>query len=107
MKIRAERHQVPEHVGPDVRHHPLAEPIDEIEPCRARSREYNTDQDQHSEIAVDEPAIVAAEAEIDHPTDGKRHRQHRQGRNDHCHARQPQHSWMAQDVRPQRQQWPE
>ena len=107
VERRAERGQMAEHLRAQVGHHPLAQPVDGIHACRARHRQHQADDDQHGEILVDEDAVGAREAVVDHAPHGDRHRQHGGGRDDERDQRRQHHAGMAQDVGPQRHQRPQ
>ena len=58
---------------PDIGHHPLAQPVDVINPDR-RSRRQRHDDRQHSgEILVDQRGVGDRKAAVDHPACGHRH----------------------------------
>ncbi len=93
-----------EHVAADVGDHPLAEPVDAIEPRGAGEREHEADADQGDEIFVDETGIDAGEAEIDHASHGERHGERGGGRDEESEQRRAEHSPVTQEIRPERNQ---
>ncbi len=84
---RAEVGDVTEHVAAQVGDDPLAQPVDVVEARRAGDGQHQADDDQHGEVAVDEGAVVRAEAEVDHPAHGHRDDQRRHRRDDERHSR--------------------
>ncbi len=56
----------------NIRHHPLTQPVDGVEPGRACNREQHADREQHGEILVDECRVIAGKTVIDHTPHSKR-----------------------------------
>ena len=100
----AQRGQVPEDVRAQVGDHALAQPVHRVHARRAGERQHQADADQGDEVEIDEAAVVAGKADIDHAPHGDRHREHGGSREDQRHQRQRHHAGMAPDIGPQREQ---
>ncbi len=70
---------VAEDVAAQIGDDALAEPVDVIEARGAGDRQHEADDDQHREVAVDEHAVVGAEAEVDHAPHGHRNDERGEG----------------------------
>ncbi len=87
--------EVREHVGAQVRHRALADPVDEIEARRAGDGQHQAEHHQHGEVLPDHDAVVGAETMIDDTAHGHRHGEHGQrgddegGESGHKPARMP------------------
>ncbi len=103
-ECRTEVGDVAEDVAAQVGDDALAQPVDVVEARGAGDREDEADDDQHGEVAVDEQAVVGAEAEVDHPAHGHRNDERGDSRDDERNAGQRQLERVAGKIRPQRQQ---
>ena len=106
-ECRAEVGDVAEHVAAQVGDDALAEPVDVVEARRAGDGQHQADDDQHGEVAVDEGAVLGAEAEVDHAAHGHRNGQRRQRRDDERQTGENELQLVPRKVGPQRQQRPQ
>ena len=71
-----------EHVAAQVRHHPLADPGDQIGPAIGRGSEHDDDAEQDDERRVQHRGIVAGDAVVDEVAQPHADAEHR-ARRDH------------------------
>ena len=74
---RRQRHQVREHVAPEIGDDALADRHHQVVARGAGQREHRDHRDHHAEIAVDQRDAFRREAEVDHPPHRDRHHQRR------------------------------
>ncbi len=96
----AQRGQMPEDLRAQVGDHALAQPVDRVHARRAGERQHQADADQGDEVEIDEAAVVAGKADIDHAPHGDRHGEHGGSREDQRHQRQRHHAGMPPDIGP-------
>ena len=76
---RTQPHQAAEDRPPDVGHHPLAEPGDEVEAGEGAARQQRHHACHVDERAVEAPDLLAAEAVVDQDPEPLAEREHRRG----------------------------
>ena len=93
-----------EDICAQVGDHALAQPVDVIKACGAGDCQDEADDDQHRKVAIDEKAVLGAEAEVDNAPHGHGDRERRHRGYEERDAGERQLARVSRDVGAQGQQ---